>query len=111
MGPMTPRRTKARLAIAAELLQGAQRTHWGYELSRNAGVGAGSMYPFLAELLEAGLLRDGWENPAPTGRPPRRYYELTETGERFLRDFVASSPGRARQSHHMPARPKPAAAR
>lgn len=108
---MTPRRTRARLAIASELIQGANRTHWGYELSRNAGVGAGSMYPFLAELLEAGHLTDGWEDPTPAGRPPRRYYELTESGERFLRDFVATSPGRARRSHHMPAHQNPAAAR
>lgn len=107
---MTPRRTRARLAIAIELLQGAHRTHWGYELSRNAGVGAGSMYPFLADLLEAGHLRDGWEDAAPAGRPPRRYYELTETGERFLRDFVASSPGRARPSHHTRAHRNPAEA-
>ncbi|MFJ9317808.1 PadR family transcriptional regulator [Pimelobacter simplex] len=106
---MTPRRTRARLAIAVELLQAAHRTHWGYELSRNAGVGAGSMYPFLAELLEAGHLSDGWESSPPAGRPPRRYYELTETGERFLRDFVASSPGRARRPHRVTVHPNPAA--
>ena len=72
---------------------------WGYDLSRQAGVGAGSMYPFLAELLAAGHLTDGWEEQPTPGRAPRRYYRLTESGEAFLRDFLATAPsGKPRQA-------------
>lgn len=89
---MRARRTQARLAIAAALMTNPQSVKWGYELSRQAGVGAGSMYPFLAELLAAGHLTDGWEQQPASGRPPRRYYRLTDSGEEFLRDFLASAP-------------------
>ena len=85
---MRSRRTQARLAIAAALLADPQSVKWGYELSRQAGVSAGSMYPFLAELLAAGHLADGWEEQPASGRRARRYYRLTEAGEQFLRDFV-----------------------
>lgn len=97
---MTSRRTKARLAIAAELLAGRDKVHWGYELSRSAGVGAGSMYPFLSELLDRGYLTDEWEDPAQVaGRPPRRAYRVTDEGERFLRQFLQSAPpARARHA-------------
>lgn len=89
---MKARRTQARLAIATALLAGRSSVNWGYELSRRAGVGPGSMYPFLSELLDAGHLTDGWEEQPPAGRPPRRYYRLTDSGEAFLRDFLASAP-------------------
>lgn len=88
---MKARRTEARLRIAAELLTSVGTTHWGYELSRRADVGAGSMYPFLSELLAQGYLEDGWEEERPSGRPARRYYRVTPSGERFLRDFLAAS--------------------
>ena len=43
------------------------------------------MYPILHRWHTAGLLRDGWEDPAETrGRPPRRYYQLTEAGQQAL---------------------------
>jgi len=74
------------------MLSSCESVQWGYELSRRSGVGAGSMYPFLNELLEAGHLRDGWEERPPAGRPPRRYYRLSDSGKKFLRDFIASAP-------------------
>jgi PadR family transcriptional regulator PadR len=55
--------------------------HWGYELSKAAGVRSGVLYPMLSRLLADGLLTDGWEDPATIqGRPPRRYYEVTDEG-------------------------------
>jgi len=93
---MKSRRTQARLAIATELLTSHEQVQWGYELSQRAGVGAGSMYPFLAELLVAGHLKDGWESQPPGGRPPRRHYTVTDSGIDFLREFVASAPSGAR---------------
>jgi PadR family transcriptional regulator PadR len=96
---ISSRRTQARLAIALELIRRRTGTHWGYELSRNSGVGAGSMYPFLAELLEEGCLVDGWEDPATTnGRPPRRFYRLTDEGVRSLTEFIQATPAGSRRT-------------
>lgn len=69
------------MQVALALMERPQERHWGYETSRHAGVTSGTLYPLLRRWLEQGWLTDGWENPAETeGRPPRRYYELTELG-------------------------------
>lgn len=103
---MKARRTQARLAIATELLTSRDQVQWGYDLSQRAGVGAGSMYPFLAELLAAGHLTDGWEERPSGGRPARRHYTVTDSGVDFLRDFVASAPSPARTKNRTGA-PRP----
>lgn len=102
---MGKRRTTARVNIAVELLRDKRGQHWGYELSRKAGVGAGSMYPFLRELFDSGYLSDGWEDPATCGdRPPRRYYVLTDEGVKYLLDFVGSANERTKQVGSTPVR-------
>ena len=59
---------------------------WGYELSRQAGVRSGVLYPILHRMLDEEWLTDGWEelDPSVDKRPPRRYYRLTEEGARQL---------------------------
>ena len=42
----------------------------------------GTIYPLLTRLKNAGLLNYRWEE-STTG-PPRKYYELTESGQLFL---------------------------
>ncbi len=42
----------------------------------------GTLYPLLTRLKNAGLLTYRWEES--TQGPPRKYYELTETGRSFL---------------------------
>jgi len=42
----------------------------------------GTLYPLLTRLKNAGLLAYRWEES--TQGPPRKYYELTETGRAFL---------------------------
>lgn len=56
--------------------------HWGYNLSKRAGVRSGVLYPILHRMLDEGWLEDGWEGREDinASRPPRRYYELTEEG-------------------------------
>lgn len=96
---MNARRTRARLAIAAELLTRRGSVHYGYDLSRRAGVGAGSMYPFLTELLEAGYVEAEWEAGDADrvgGKPRRRYYRITDEGEEYLRGFVGAHPAPTR---------------
>ncbi len=77
-------------AIVADL----DGRHWGYDLRKAGGVRSGVMYPILTRLLEAGWLEDGWEeNAEKLGRPPRRYYRVTERGQdamlELLRDAQA----------------------
>ncbi|SRX55026.1 PadR family transcriptional regulator [Aequorivita sp. CIP111184] len=45
----------------------------------------GTIYPLLTRLKNAGLLSYRWEES--TGGPPRKYYELTETGKLFLTEL------------------------
>ncbi len=48
----------------------------------------GTIYPLLTRLKNAGLLSYRWEES--TGGPPRKYYELTETGRLFLKELNAT---------------------
>ena len=64
--------------------------HWGYDLSKRAGVRSGVLYPILHRMLDEGWLEDGWEDGVDTGgqRPPRRYYELTPDGHDVIAEIV-----------------------
>ncbi len=48
----------------------------------------GTMYPLLTRQKNAGLLRYRWEES--TQGPPRKYYTITETGQKFLKDMQQS---------------------
>lgn len=76
------RRTQALAAVAISFMSAPDEAHWGYELSRKSGVRSGVLYPILARMLAAKWLSDGWEerDSGESGRPPRRYYELTDLG-------------------------------
>ncbi len=43
----------------------------GYDLCRQTGLKAGSMYPILIWLADRGWLEMEWETEIPVGRPPR----------------------------------------
>ena len=45
----------------------------------------GTIYPLLTRLKNAGLLSYRWEES--TSGPPRKYYDLTETGKLFLTEL------------------------
>lgn len=48
----------------------------------------GTLYPLLTRLKNSGLLAYKWEES--TQGPPRKYYELTETGRMFLNELEQS---------------------
>lgn len=48
----------------------------------------GTLYPLLTRLKNLELLTYRWEES--TSGPPRKYYRLTETGERFLRELEST---------------------
>jgi PadR family transcriptional regulator, regulatory protein PadR len=79
---------------------------YGYDLMKAAKLPSGTLYPMLARLQDQGLLTSEWE-PQPddaSGRPPRKYYQLTGEGIRVARLELArasiaaprTSPGAAR---------------
>jgi len=45
----------------------------------------GTLYPLLTRLKNDGLLSYRWEES--TSGPPRKYYKLTELGEKFLTEL------------------------
>lgn len=72
---------------------------YGFELIDGSGLLAGTVYPILRRLEDAGCIDGAWERVAISraeGRPPRRYYRLTAAGERLLADALARYPGVAR---------------
>ena len=70
-------------------MQEPRGRHWGYDLTKRAGIRSGVLYPVLRRMQERGWLDDGWEDPATVqGRPPRRYYELTDAGRDALGGMI-----------------------
>jgi PadR family transcriptional regulator PadR len=72
------------------LLRSGRR--YGFELVRTLSdadgllVSEGTIYPLLSRLRRDHLVSTSWQE-SETG-PPRRYYQLTETGKRALADFT-----------------------
>ena len=98
--------SKSLLSVGSALIARPDAVHWGYELSRTTGVRAGAMYPILRRMLTAGWLEDGWEQLGPdAGRPPRRYYRLTELGREELAALLATRAA-PRAAHHTRTRPQ-----
>lgn len=56
--------------------------HYGLDIGKETGLKAGSLYPILARLENAGWLSGRWEetDADDPGRPRRRYYALTQHG-------------------------------
>lgn len=68
--------------------------YYGLELARGADLPSGTLYPLLARLEGRGFVESRYEDPEiyiGLGRPPRRYYRLTEDGAALAR----SAPQRA----------------
>ena len=59
----------------------------GFDIIELTGLGGGTVYPALRRLERDELLRSAWEEPEiaqDSGRPPRKYYEVTEAGQAAL---------------------------
>jgi PadR family transcriptional regulator, regulatory protein PadR len=66
---------------------------YGYDLMKATKLPSGTLYPMLARLQAEGLVTSEWE-PQPgdaSGRPPRKYYQLTGEGARVARLELAQA--------------------
>lgn len=78
--------------LLSALLGRASEWQYGYDLSRVTGLKAGTLYPILMRLSNAGWLEARWEEPSAPGRPHRHLYRLTQNGRAGAR--AASKHGR-----------------
>lgn len=65
----------------------AKGYRYGFQIMDFTGLASGTTYPILRRFEHARLVRSKWEGQRRAhkdGRPPRRYYELTETGVEAL---------------------------
>ncbi|WP_369043447.1 PadR family transcriptional regulator [Streptomyces sp. Midd1] len=53
---------------------------YGYAIAQTTKLVSGTVYPILARLESRGLVTVTEETGRHPGRPPRRYYELTDSG-------------------------------
>ncbi|MCK6211251.1 PadR family transcriptional regulator [Georgenia sp. EYE_87] len=83
------RRGALEYCVLALLRPGAR---YGLDIARALGAngilmsGEGTLYPLLARLRKAGLVETTWQESS--AGPPRRYYALTQDGERALATFT-----------------------
>jgi PadR family transcriptional regulator PadR len=84
------RRTKAQVKVAKALTAEPDGRHYGYPLSRAAGVRSGVLYPMLSRFEAAGLIVGEWDDPDPDhpSRPRRRHYTITPVGRTTLADLA-----------------------
>lgn len=76
-------------ALILQALAGGYR--YGFDIMDLTGLPSGTVYPALRRLENVGLVDSKWEDEAiaqEEQRPPRRYYELTDTGEEALREAL-----------------------
>ena len=76
--------------VLNEFLQTPQDWKYGYEISLNADLKSGTLYPILMRLAQHKLLETRWETPE-AGKPPRHMYKLTADGLRYARRQVSMS--------------------
>jgi PadR family transcriptional regulator, regulatory protein PadR len=79
---MSPSRRPSAQTAAVLRALAARPADWryGYDLSRETGLAAGSLYPILMRLGGRGQLEAQWEPSEHPGRPARHMYRLTATG-------------------------------
>lgn len=78
--------------IAIVLALADNRSGWshGYELCKQLGLKAGTVYPILMRLAERGQVETAWETDPPSGRPARHLYRLSRDGARFAQELRAA---------------------
>jgi DNA-binding PadR family transcriptional regulator len=92
-------------AVLFALAEDPTAWRYGYDLSLETGLKAGSMYPILIRLADRGLLETAWESSVPVGRPPRHLYRLTDSGLELAAE-LAEKQARAAKAKRARLRPR-----
>lgn len=79
------------VAVLLALQESPAKWRYGYDLSQETGLKAGSMYPILMRLADRGLLETSWESDPPAGRPPRHLYRLTGAGRAAAKELAVEA--------------------
>jgi DNA-binding PadR family transcriptional regulator len=71
------------LKLLKLLLENPRQRRSGAEISKITRLGSGTLYPLLQRLEIAKWIEGDWENvePSEVGRPKRRLYKLTQSGQ------------------------------
>src|SRR5262245_51880176 len=77
------------VTVLLALAESPAKWRYGYDLSQETGLKAGSMYPILMRLADRGLLETSWETDIPAGRPPRHLYRLSGEGRAAAKELAA----------------------
>jgi PadR family transcriptional regulator, regulatory protein PadR len=81
-----------------EALMGPDEELYGLKIAQNAGRKAGSVYPILARLEEAGWVESSWESEERGERGPRRrFYRLSPDGLAAARALLIERRGAVRR--------------
>jgi PadR family transcriptional regulator PadR len=92
-----PRRpSRQTVSVLVALADEPQAWRYGYELGKEVGLEAGTLYPILMRLSHRGQLDAVWEDDPPVGRPRRHLYRLTAAGERAAGEARAAQAASAR---------------
>jgi DNA-binding PadR family transcriptional regulator len=78
--------------VLRAMLDDPSAPRYGLEISRQADLETGTLYPVMARLEAVGWAESFWEDPelaVREGRPRRRYYQLTKDGAEQARIALA----------------------
>jgi PadR family transcriptional regulator, regulatory protein PadR len=79
------------LRLLKMLLENPRESLSGAQISKSTKLGSGTVYPLLQRLTAAGWIVGEWEkvDPSEIGRPKRRLYKLTRSGQAAaLKEFA-----------------------
>jgi PadR family transcriptional regulator, regulatory protein PadR len=79
---MARRPSRQTASVLTALAREPLAWRYGYELGKEIGLEAGTLYPILMRLCDRGLLEASWEVDPPVGRPRRHMYRISAAGER-----------------------------
>ena len=83
---------------------------YGFDNMDATGLPSGTVYPALRRMEAAGLVKSKWENAAVAQReqrPPRKYYDITRSGQLALTEGAERYRLASRPSPH-PGKPSTA---
>jgi DNA-binding PadR family transcriptional regulator len=106
----TRRPSPQTVAVVLALADNASGWRHGYDLCKQLGFKAGTIYPILMRLHERGQVETTWETDPPPGRPARHLYRLSGAGAELAEQLRAAATAEARAtSKGVSPRPAPGA--